>query len=266
MPSGGLYLFLGPDRPRKLQRLQALERSLRIQPLDRHQVDGATITAAQLVALSRQQPAMSPLRLIVVDHAHRLDRGCVDALGAHAATIVLTACVILLVDTELSGRHPLAHAPRPFTVEPFPSREAPATKPFALTDALGTRDAAGALSALREQMQAGKEPLEVIGLIAWQLQRWVTVKRLFTEGYRADQIAAALDLRPWQVERLQAELRDRPLASLQEALERCWQLDVDAKRGRLNPELAVEQLLVELCVGSAASAGRAAYRGVEAAR
>jgi hypothetical protein len=250
MSSGGLYLLIGPDRPKKLQRVQQLERSLGVQALDRHHVDGATCTAPALVALCRQQPAASPFRLIVVDQAHRLDRACVDALRAHRAAITQTAAVVLLVDMEVSARHPLAYAGAPFVVEPFPSRDVPAAKPFAFTDALGTRDVATTLSTLHEQMQAGKDALEVLGLVAWQLNRWVTVKRLLTAGYRLDQIAAVTGWRPWQVERAQAEVRDRSLISLQQALERCWRLDVDAKSGRTVAELAVEQLVMDVCVGT----------------
>ena len=247
---GGIRLFLGPDRSRKLQRLHELERSLGIQPLDRHQLDAAAVSAGALLALCRQQPAESPVRLVVVDDAQRLDRRCVDALLEHAEVIAKSAVVVLLVEAELNARHALSHAllrREDVVVERFAGRTAAPTKPFALTDALGGRDAAGALSAVREQLLAGKEPLELLGLIAWQLHRWVTVKRLARSGYTAERIVSVTGLHPWQAQRLQAEVAKRPLCSLQQLLERCWQFDVDAKRGRAVPELALEQLVVEIC-------------------
>ena len=245
--TGGLHLFLGPDRPRKLQRIQELERELRIQPFDRHHLDAAGITAAELLALCRQQPAASPLRLIAVDQAHRLDGGCVEALLRHAEVIAKSAAVVLLVDVELSLRHALGKAGKDIATERFPGRSAPAAKPFAFTDALGNRDAAAALAAARDQLLAGKEPLELLGLIAWQLNRWVTINRLSGAGYSADRIVSVTGLHPWQVQRLQSETTHRSLASLQRMLGRCWQLDVDVKGGRAIPELAVEQLVVEVC-------------------
>ena len=247
MAPGGCVLFLGPDRPRKLVRIHELERALGIQPFDRHQLDAAATSAKPLAALCRQQPAASPVRLIVIDEAQRLDRACVEALLAHAGVIAKTACVILLVEGELSLRHALAKAGDAMRTERFPGRGLPAAKPFALTDALGTRDVTGALAAVREQLLAGKEPLELLGLIAWQAHRWVTVKRLGRAGYSAERMVSVTGLHPWQVQRLVSEVADRPLGSLQQTLARCWRLDVDAKRGRLIPELALEQLVIETC-------------------
>ena len=261
----GLYVFLGPDRPRKLERIQSLERALRVTPLDRHHIDGTTGSSGDLVALCRQRPAASPARLIVVDEAQRLDRDCVEALLHHAAVIAETACVVLLVEDELSVRHPLAPYQKggtglaPFQreagapaeaevrTERFPGREVPAVKPFALVDALGSRDAAGALVAVRDQLFSGKEPLELLGLVGWQLHRWVLVRRLLDAGYPAERVVAVTALKPWQVERVRSEIANRSLASLQRLLARCWQLDVQAKRGLAIPGLAVEQLVMEIC-------------------
>ncbi len=259
-PRGGLHLFLGPDRPRKLQRLQVLERSLGVSPLDRHQLDASTTTAAQLLGFCRQHPAASPVRLVVVDQAHRLDSACVKALLEQAEVIAGATCLVLLVDIELSVRHALAQAQARLTVERFPGRDVPAAKPFALTDALGSRDVGAALLAVHDQLMAGKEPLELLGLVAWQVQRWVTVKRLLDSGCGVERIVSLTGLRQWQVQRIQSELAQRPLASLQQALSRCWQLDVDAKSGRAIPELAIEQLVVEVCLASSGGAVELAHQ------
>ena len=244
---GGISLFLGADRPRKLQRIQAIERSLAVQPLDRHHVDAATMPGSQVLALCRQHAAASSIRLIVIDQAHRLEKSCVDAFMHHAALIAKTSCVILLVETELGQRHPLSQQ-QALTVEQFPGRESPAVKPFALTDALGLHDVTGALAALHDQERAGKEPLELLGFVAWQLNRWVMVKRLTQDRYSTERLAAILKIKPWQVERIQSEVVRRSLKVLQQLLERCWQLDVDAKSGRAIPQLAIEQLVIEVCL------------------
>lgn len=244
----GIHLFLGSDRARKLQRLQELERALAIQPLDRHHLDAAALPAPALLAVCRQRPAMSRARLIVVDQAHRLEAATVEALVEHAKVIAANACVVLLVEIELGARHALGRRQDAFRVERFPGRDSAAAKPFALTDALGSRDAGEALAAARDQLAAGKEPLELLGLVAWQVNRWVLVKRLSRDGMDAARIAAQLGMKPWQAERLETETAARSLEGLQTLLRRCWQLDVDAKSGRAIPELAVEQLILEACV------------------
>jgi DNA polymerase III delta subunit len=135
-----------------------------------------------------------------------------------------------------------------FTVEEFPEREAASAKPFAFVEAIGRRDVAGALAAAQEQLRGGREPLELVGLIGWQLQRWVLVRRLLDAAARPEAIAAASGLRDWQLERVKAELRGRTTASVQRALRRCWQLDADAKRGKVPPLTALELLVMELCL------------------
>ena len=252
MEQAGLHLLLGPDRSKKLERVQQLERELGVGALDRHQLDAATAPAQELLALCRQQPAASRARLIVVDRAERLSEACVEALLQHAETIAQSACVVLLVETELSVRHPLARAAELMRAERFAARETPVVKPFALVEALGRRDAAEALAAAQDQLLAGKDPLELFSLIAWQLQRWVLVKRWVLAGRRPEQVAAATGLKPWQVERIRGEVADRSLASLQGLLSRCWQVEHDVKRGRAMAPLALDALMLEVCAGEPA--------------
>ena len=252
--SGGIYLLLGPDRPRKLQRIQAAERTLRIQLLDRHHLDAAAISSADLLALARQQPSVSVRRLITVEHAHKLRADAVEALQAQADVIAQTACLFLVTEAEVGAKQALAQLQASVTVERFaPPADASAAKPFALTDALGAHDAGAALAAVREQLSRGKEPLELVGLIAWQLNRWVTVKRLMQAGVSAPRISEVTGIRDWQVQRTQSEVANRPLSGLQRLLERCWQLDTDSKTGRMVPELAIEQLVLEACLDQPAA-------------
>jgi DNA polymerase III delta subunit len=245
---GGISLFLGPDRSAKLQRLHELERSLKIQPTDSHRLQASPATGAELLALCRQQPLESPVRLVVVDEAHRLNAASVAALLERAPAIGQVTRLILLVETELSLRHELAKPHPEITVERFPAAPEAPLKPFALTEALGAGDAAAALRAAQDQLRAGREPLELVGLVAWQVQRWVTVKRLLDAGSTLDGIVSSTGFKLWQVQRLQSEVERRPLTRLQRELERCWELDVDAKRGRTSPELAIEQLILEVCL------------------
>ncbi len=260
MPQTGIHLLLGPDRPRKLQRIHDLERALAVTPFDRHHLDAGAVTGAELLALCRQLPAASSRRLIVVDDAHRLDRAAVEALKGYADVIASTACVVLVTETGLTQRHASAAllADKRIAVEEFSERAAAAAKPFALTEALGRRDAAGALGAVRDQIASGKEPLEIFGLVAWQLQRWVVVRRLLDAGMALERIVRVTGLKPWQVERLSQEVARRPLEALQALLERCWRLEAAAKSGRHVPELAVEELVAAVCHAEPVTSGSGA--------
>lgn len=248
MPAASFYLLSGPDRAGKLQRIQALERQLSVQSLDRHQLDASTVTLPKLLLLCRQLPAESPRRLVVIDSANRLEPASVEALFAQSETIGQTTTVVFLVESGLSARHPLGRAQEGLVVEHFEARQAPAAKPFALTDALGTRDVPGALSAIHEQRLAGKEPFELLGFLVWQLQRWITVKRLLNARYSADRIAMMTGLKQWQIQRIQSEVRDRPLDSLEKALYSCWRADTDMRQGRNIPDIALEEAVIRICV------------------
>lgn len=247
MTHGSLSLLLGPDRTAKLRHVQELVVRHNVDPLDQHRVDGASITAPELVSLCRQGAAASARRLIVVDDAQRLTATAVGALLEHAGAIRRAAHLILLVEAELTARHPLAKLQPEATVERFAGRDGPPVKPFALTDALGRREAGAALTAAHEQFMAGREPFEVLSLISWQVQRWVAVKRLAGAGQGALAISGFLNLKPWQVERLSAETARWTLPALEGQLRRVWRCEADVKTGRAVPQPAVEALIVELC-------------------
>jgi DNA polymerase III delta subunit len=95
----------------------------------------------------------------------------------------------------------------------------------------------------------------LVGLVAWQVQRWLAVRRALDAGEHAAAIGGRLGMKPWQVERLTREVAVRPLPLLQRHLERCWELGRDAKSGRAPADQAVEQLVIELTMpaGSAAA-------------
>lgn len=192
---------------------------------------------------------MSAVRLIIVDRADRLSPAAVSGLLEHAPLIMKTACVVLLVEKELSVRHALATASREeeWTVVRFADQTKAPFKPFALADALGEADFSRCISAVREQLLQGREPVEVIGLMAWQFQRWMVVRRLMDARMPASQIALTAGIRAWQVERIQKELSGRSLLDLREALKRCWRLDTDVKRGRVLPWVAIEEVLAAWC-------------------
>ncbi|MBI3319572.1 MAG: DNA polymerase III subunit delta [Candidatus Omnitrophica bacterium] len=320
----GIYLFTGPDRDRKRQRVQELARALRIDPLDRHDTSAVHLSASTLMAWVRGHPVASPVRLVVVDEAQRLDRSCLKALEDHVEHLHQTACLILLVDGELPAQHPLTSLKDRFIVEQCAAGSAaetsqwirryvsmqgkqigqdvvrdlleihgvdrtalegvldqllgwvgsatqitqedlrqfvPARAPsvtastsggrqaggFALVEAVARRDAGSAFHAIEQQRAAGKEVVELLGLLAWQVQRWLTVSRLLQAGALREQIERIMGLQSWQLDRLVREVRSRPVEWLQRALRRCWELDLEAKTGRTIPRTALEALVMELC-------------------
>ncbi len=320
-----LYLWLGPDRFRKRERLAVLTAAAGVQLLDRHDRLGGELSAPALPGLVRERPAMSPVRLLVIDEAHRLAPACLDWLTEHSAAIG-HAIVVLMSDQELSAKHPLHGLERLAVVEQFavPSpieardwmvawlsqagkrampgslqrllavygpdlpalaaaleqlvafvgertevtehdaealtagpRAARATAEsskgsFALVEMVARRNAGGALRVIDEQLDTGKDVLELLGMLVWQLQRWVMVAGLMDAGVARDKIAMATGMQAWQLGRIQGEIGGWSIAALRRGLETCWRLDTGIKTGKVVPRLGLEQVVVQLC-----AAGRA---------
>lgn len=348
MTTSSVSLFLGPDRFRKRERIRLIGQELHVDALDRHEVQAGDLRAGDLAILIREYPALSPLRLVVIDEAQRLDQGCLELLTQHATSTQAVARVILLVDIELGKRQGLGGLTAAAQSEHFPwlsdqelgrwiqrygathqkqiapgligrlqrrhgadlaaigsvldqlidwvggrpqlteqdldaflpdqasgasaagyrpavvrgrmpvrtsshgvlgkSARSGAANRFALLDAIGRRDGRAALLALHERLMEGSDPLELLGMLVWQLQRWLTTKHLVEAGLSAGQVATRLGLEAWQVHRLLNEVKPRSIEGLREALSRCWEFDVAAKRGLVpNLRAGCEQVVLDLC-------------------
>ena len=267
MAQGGVYLLIGPDRARQRERVDALAHALGVDWLDRHHLDAATASPRELAMLLREFPAASPLRLIVLEDAARLPAPCARVLHELHPRLTDTACLVLLVEDELPASHPLASILSTATTERVPGgalvgeaagRPSGGRGGFALIEAVIRRDAGGALSIVHEQLAEGKEPLELLGLLMWQLQRWLVVGEGLQARLPREQLLALGGLQAWQLDRLSAEVSSRPPAWVRDLLWRCWEMDLAAKTGRLPTApagqaglpmmlAAVEQVVVELC-------------------
>ena len=234
--AASVHLLCGSDRARKLARVRELKGALAVELIDQHQVNGATLRLEELAGLLREPPLASRHRLLLIDEADDLDEACVALLIEHSRAPSQSTALILLVDAEVEGKSPWRALGPQAVVERFTAQEE-APSGFELVNAIARRDAVAALAGLHEQLTAGKEVLEVVGLLGWQLQRWLLVKRGEHTG-----------LQPWQLERLRGEVASRSLEGLQRSVRRVWEVDVAAKQGRLpSSRVAVESLVVELC-------------------
>lgn len=249
-----MFLFLGPDRARKRQRLEQLAASLTLHELDRHALTAGEPAADDLPRLIREHPIGGPCRLIVVDDAHRLDAASASALQAFAADPSAANVVVLLIDGRLEAKWPISALKAVATVEAFEAPGDPQARPgpnvFGLVDALARRDAKTALGLLNQQLAEGREVYEVVGLLGWQLQRWLTVSRLMraSGGMRSQaNVVEAAGITEWQARKMAEQLGSWTTDALLALAQRCLELDHAAKSGRVVPRVALEQLIVETC-------------------
>jgi DNA polymerase III delta subunit len=247
--AGAVCLYLGADRAAKRAEIEALRAKSAIDPLDTHCIEADALPVKDLIALCRQSPVLSALRHITIESAHKLSRDALAALEQNRTAIEAAAQVFLCCEVDVAASHPLAKAAKAFTVKSFGLKEAP-FKPFALSEAIGRCDAVGALQALSDQREQGKEVVEVLALISWQLQRWALVRKLLDKRYSPEAIAGSMQIKAWQVHRLIEEVGPRTTAQVSAWLEACLSLDAAAKSGRGLPEYDLERFVLQLCQGT----------------
>jgi DNA polymerase-3 subunit delta len=119
---------------------------------------------------------------------------------------------------------------------------------FELTRALEARDAGAALSVLERLLNAGEEPLGVLGMLAREVRAlWLTSEQL-RQGRREDDIARSLRRPPAAAAAVIARAGAMGPEGPARLLARCWDVERRLKlSGLARPELSL--LITDLCEG-----------------
>lgn len=119
--------------------------------------------------------------------------------------------------------------------------ELPEISSFKLIDAWGSGDSEKTLRLLQDLLKNGEIPLKLLGLLAWQIRHLWQVKSL--EGRSKDQIASALGVRPFQVDRLVEVTRKLTPKQTEDLMLEAAEADLALKSG-VQPLAALEKLLL----------------------
>ncbi len=123
---------------------------------------------------------------------------------------------------------------------------------FALTDAWGRRDVAGALVAAETTFEREASPRRdvaprLVGALGRHLVRLQECRRLLAEGHSSSEIASRLKKHPFYIQKLVRQAEGFGDDELRDAAVRLAELDHALKGGsRLAADLEVERALVEL--------------------
>ena len=129
---------------------------------------------------------------------------------------------------------------------------------FALTDAWGRRDLAGALTAAETTFEREASPRRdvaprLVGALARHLDRLQECRRLLADGHSSAEIASRLKRHPYYVQKLVRQAEGFSDDELRDAAVRLAELDHALKGGsRLSGDLEIERALVDLTAGRAA--------------
>jgi DNA polymerase III subunit delta len=119
-------------------------------------------------------------------------------------------------------------------------------KVWALTDALASHNRDQAIGVLQRLLDDGEQPPVLMAIIARQLRTLVQVKEMTDERLPPDAIAGQMKMHPYTAQKAIASARQMSYQQLEANYRRLLQADLEVKTGRLEPDLALELLIIDV--------------------
>jgi DNA polymerase-3 subunit delta len=117
---------------------------------------------------------------------------------------------------------------------------------FDMVDALGHRRTAQAFRLLAQLRNEGAHPLYLLTMIVRQYRILLQVKELMQQGLNRDAIAKKIRLHPFPTKKAMAQARQYSPQQLDSIYDRLLDTDVAIKTGKMEANLALDILVVEL--------------------
>ena len=173
----------------------------------------------------------------------------IDAQAVHELALS-TGNDLRLLDNELAKLAAYAGAEQRVRVEDV-HRLVSAVREesiFEMVDALGQRNGSAAMRLFHGLLGEGKEPLYVFSMIARQFRLLLQAKSLAEQQAALPQLMKELGLRhEFVATKLLAQARNFSLGRLQGIYRELQRIDVAIKTGRVEPELALDVFITEVC-------------------
>ena len=115
---------------------------------------------------------------------------------------------------------------------------------FDLTDALAQRNRKQALNILHDLLSDGEPPIKLIYTITTQVRSLLLVKELSQRGMRSAAIASTIGMAPFMAEKALRQVGNFTMPQLEAAYRQLLSTDAALKRSRLEPEMALDLLVV----------------------
>lgn len=118
---------------------------------------------------------------------------------------------------------------------------------YQLTDAIGQKNSGKAVLLIREHLESGTAPLELLGKITWQFRNLLLVKEFIEkngQGYAPDRIAFQLKLHPYVVKKTLSHAKNFSLSSIKTQYAILLDADRKMKSTNIDPELLLSLMVV----------------------
>jgi len=120
-------------------------------------------------------------------------------------------------------------------------------KIFDLTDALKAKNPSKALRILRNHLEHGEQPVQLLGMIAWQFRLIWEVKHHQSTGTPPSRIAQKMGIAPFQAEQALRHTGKFSEIQLREGFQSLFRADRELKGSGKAPEGILETLVLKLC-------------------
>ncbi len=116
---------------------------------------------------------------------------------------------------------------------------------FAMTDAIAEKNQKKAMDLYYDLLALKEPPAKILSLITRQFNLMLQVKELSERGRSNNEIAAAVKLQPFIVDKYKRWGRTYTMRQLEDALEMCAESDTAVKSGKLDYIISVEMVIVK---------------------
>ncbi len=117
-------------------------------------------------------------------------------------------------------------------------------KLFELYKDLSLKNKGEVLRRFEDLLYLKETPVGILAKLTWQIHLWLQIKELRLKGYSEREIASEVRRAPWQIKNLVTEEKRIPEETLTDWLNYCLETDYRIKNGLVQPQIAVEMLLI----------------------
>lgn len=251
-----VYFFTGGDAAKKSLSINKIKSKLSLtsESLDYDVYYGEDTTAPDIIRILKTHPFLASRRLVILKQGEKLSEDDKQKLTLYFKAPFRSSIFIITTEKGLNANDKLHIAAKRYAkCIDFPILKQDSISPqdsaFRLVDEIGLKKKELALQTLSLLMRSGKEPLEILGLIAWYIRRLGKVKVLLKKGGNKEKIAKDLKMGFYRAQKTINQAKNFNFKELRRAQHLLIETDRSLKKSISTPEVMLEMLIVRLSSG-----------------
>jgi len=117
---------------------------------------------------------------------------------------------------------------------------------FATIDALAAKNKNLAYKLMHEHLEQGENEIYILTMFIYQFRNLLQIKNLIDSGVPSDGLAKKTGLHPFVIKKSWSQMRNFSQDVLRKIYERLLNLDIAIKRGKIEPQTALDLIVAEI--------------------